>query len=364
MDSDATDPSPILVTGGSGFVGTNLVAKLLDDGHHVRVLDSLTRSGSASNLRWLRDTYGDAIEFTQGDVRDPDAVLRAMDGIDHVYHLAAQVAVTTSLRDPRSDFEVNAFGTLNVLEAARAQVTQPSIVFASTNKVYGALPLLEVRSAGTRYVPLDEHARMSGVGEATQLDFHGPYGCSKGAADQYVLDYARSFGLRAVVLRMSCVYGPHQHGNEDQGWVAHFARRVIAGEPLTIYGDGLQVRDVLHVEDLVAAFECARLSAGVLRGRAFNIGGGSANTVSVLELVDHLERIVGSRPRISHEPWRTGDQRYYVSDTSRFRSLVPWRPRTSVLDGLVALCAWLDRDALRYVPHRAAVSPAAMHARP
>jgi CDP-paratose 2-epimerase len=282
------------------------------------------------------------LQFIRGDVRDPDAVRAALDGVEHVYHFAAQVAVTTSLVGPRSDFDVNASGTLNLLEEIRASARQPSLVYSSTNKVYGGLPDIAVAPIGARYVPVEERTRLFGISADRPLDFHSPYGCSKGAADQYVIDYSRSFGLRTVVMRMSCIYGPHQHGNEDQGWVAHFARCALFGSPVTVYGDGKQVRDVLYVEDLVDAFELARENMNRLSGRAFNIGGGTDNTLSVLELVEHLERITGRSLHVSMDKWRVGDQRYYVSDTSSFRAATGWRPRVSVADGLRALCKWFS----------------------
>jgi CDP-paratose 2-epimerase len=332
----------ILITGGAGFVGTNLAVHLLLNGARVRILDNLARAGSEHNIAWLTEQFPQGLEFIHGDVRDRVAVGAAVSGVDHVFHLAAQVAVTTSLTDPRHDFDVNAQGTLNLLEAARSCARAPSIVFSSTNKVYGILPDIDVRPEGKRYVPTDEAVGAAGIGEARSLDFHSPYGCSKGAAEQYVLDYSRSFGLRTVVLRMSCIYGPHQHGNEDQGWVAHFVRRALADEPVVVYGDGLQVRDVLFVEDLVDAFERARANAGVLSGHAFNIGGGVGNTLSILELLEHIERLTGRRMRLSFDAWRVGDQRYYVSDISRFRAATGWRPRVNVNTGLTALCEWLD----------------------
>lgn len=331
----------ILITGGAGFVGANLAHHLLGQGARVRIFDALARAGSERNARWLGETHAD-IEIIQGDVRDCAAVALALDGVDHVFHLAAQVAVTTSLLQPRCDFDVNAAGTLNVLEAARACAQPPSVVFSSTNKVYGVLPDIEVRAVGKRYVPIDEQLHARGVSEDRPLDFHSPYGCSKGAAEQYVLDYARSFGLRTLVLRMSCIYGPHQYGNEDQGWVAHFVRRALADEPVTIYGDGMQVRDVLFIDDLVDAFERAWRSIESLRGQAFNIGGGVANTVSILELLHAIEQRTGRSVRTSFDSWRVGDQRFYVSDVRRFGAATGWRPSTDFARGFTALCDWFE----------------------
>lgn len=338
----------ILITGGAGFIGTNVAKRLAGAGMNVRILDSLARAGSEENFAWLRDAFSDRIELVEADVRDADAVRAAAVGVEHVYHLAAQVAVTTSLADPLADFDVNARGTLNVLEAVRASASRPSLVFSSTNKVYGGLPDIDVAENATRYAPKDERVRANGIPETRTLDFHAPYGCSKGAADQYVLDYARSFGLRTAVMRMSCIYGPHQHGNEDQGWVAHFVRCALAGKPVTIYGDGKQVRDVLFVDDLVNAFESARSNIAALSGSAFNLGGGVENTLSVMELVAEVERITGCSMQVSMDEWRVGDQRYYVSDTRRLTEATGWRADVTVPDGLRALVRWFeDADAPR-----------------
>jgi CDP-paratose 2-epimerase len=336
-------PARVLITGGAGFIGTNLVRRLSVEGTQVRVFDSLARPGSERNVQWILENCGDQVEFVRGDVRDPDALDLALADVDHIYHLAAQVAVTTSLLDPVSDFDINARGTLNVLEAARRAATPPSIVFASTNKVYGALSDIELTRRGNRYEPQNEQLLRYGVGETRPLEFHSPYGCSKGAADQYVLDYARSFDLRAVVMRMSCIYGPHQNGTEDQGWVAHVTRCALENEAVTVFGDGCQVRDLLFVDDLVDAFECARVEADSLRGRAFNLGGGPANVVSLLELIDRNERNIGRSTRVAFENWRVGDQRYYVSDTRSFGKATGWRATTSVESGLEALRDWLQQ---------------------
>jgi CDP-paratose 2-epimerase len=258
-----------------------------------------------------------------------------------VFHFAAQVAVTTSLNDPRHDFAVNAGGTLNVLEAIRAQRNPPPLVFTSTNKVYGGLSDIVLERREGRYEPRDPEIRQHGVSEHRRLDFHSPYGCSKGTADQYVLDYARSYGLKAIVFRMSCIYGPHQFGTEDQGWVAHFLIRAIEGRPIVLYGDGMQVRDILFVEDLVDAFLLAQRSMDQHCGTAFNIGGGPANTTSLLELLDLIEVVHGDSPDVAVQEWRTGDQRYYVSDTRRFQQSTGWQPRIGVREGVTRLYQWL-----------------------
>jgi CDP-paratose 2-epimerase len=332
-----------LITGGAGFVGTNLASRLLRAGGDVLILDSLARAGVEENLRWLRDTYGSAVSVEVGDVRDRALVRSAVARADAVFHLAAQVAVTTSLSDPLEDFEVNARGTVNVLEAIRTRPHPPPLVFTSTNKVYGALADLAVGKSGRRYEPREQQAR-GGVGEDRPLDFHSPYGCSKGAADQYVRDYARTFGLPTIVFRMSCIYGPHQFGTEDQGWVAHFLIQALRGRPITVYGDGHQVRDVLFVEDLVDAFLRAMDSMAAQSGQAFNIGGGPGNAISLLELLEMIGEITGRPPQVRFDDWRPGDQKYYVSNTARFEDATGWHPRTGVRRGLQQLAKWLGRE--------------------
>ena len=329
-----------VITGGAGFIGTNVAERLLQDGHDVLVYDNLARAGVEQNLQSLCTRHPE-VEVQVADIRDKYKVERAIRSARHVFHLAAQVAVTTSLVQPTVDFEVNAAGTINVLEAVRSCPTPPSLIFTSTNKVYGNLLDVGLRANGSRYEPDDAVVRANGIGERRPLDFHSPYGCSKGTADQYVLDYARSYGLPAVVFRMSCIYGPHQCGNEDQGWVAHFVAHALAGQPLVIYGDGKQVRDVLFVDDLVDAFLLARDRMEDLAGQAFNMGGGVAHTTSLLELLAALEPIAGRKLTVSFDEWRTGDQRYYVSDTRKFRQAAGWRATVDVRDGLQRLATWL-----------------------
>lgn len=330
-----------LITGGAGFIGTNLADRLLRRGEAVAVLDDLSRAGVEQNLAWLLRTHGDALEVVTGDVRDPDTVAAALVGVDQVFHFAAQVAVTTSLEDPAHDLSVNVGGTLNLLEQARRRPDPPTVLFTSTNKVYGGLHDVEVVRRGERYEPAPRPLRTYGVGEDRPLQFASPYGCSKGSADQYVLDYARSYGLPTVVFRMSCIYGPHQQGNEDQGWVAHFVKRALAGEPITVYGDGRQVRDVLYVDDLLDAMLAAAGAADRLAGQAFNMGGGPANTVSLLQLLDLIAARTGGHPRVDFGPWRVGDQRWYVSDTRRFAAATGWAPQVGVVEGTGRLHDWL-----------------------
>jgi len=330
-----------LITGGAGFIATNIANRLLAGGYRVRLFDNLSRAGVVQNLRWLQQRYGERVEFIRGDVRDAAAIDAAVHGVDRVFHFAAQVAVTTSLDDPRFDFDVNARGTLNLLEAIRACARVPSLLFTSTNKVYGDLHDVALRRGESRYEPIDAGLRGEGVAESQPLDFHSPYGCSKGAAEQYVLDYARTFGLPATVFRMSCIYGPHQFGTEDQGWVAHFVIQALRRRALTLYGDGLQVRDVLFVEDLADAMLLAHEHIDRTAGQAFNIGGGPGQAISLLELLDVIGELTGERPAFVTEPWRAADQRYYVSCTRRFEQIAGWRPRVGVRHGVERLLCWL-----------------------
>ncbi|HEV7640421.1 MAG TPA: NAD-dependent epimerase/dehydratase family protein, partial [Gaiellaceae bacterium] len=335
-------PKHTVITGGAGFIGTNLAVRLVEDGHRIVILDSLARPGAEQNLRWLKSTYGDAITFELGDVRDRYAVRRSVSGCNRVFHLAAQVAVTTSLDDPIDDFLVNLGGTLTLLDELRRLEDPPFLLFTSTNKVYGALRHLELALEGDRWQPVDRVQRAHGLSEELPLHFCTPYGCSKGAADQYVLDFAESYGLRSVVFRMSCIYGPHQHGNEDQGWVAHFALRTLAGRPITVYGDGGQVRDLLFVKDLVEAMLLAAENDTVVAGQAFNIGGGPANAVSLLEVLDLIAELHGEAPKLLYGDERTGDQRYYVADTRRFEDLTGWRALVPASEGIGLLYQWLN----------------------
>lgn len=331
----------VLITGGAGFIGCNLAHRLASDGQTVLILDNLSRAGVERNLAWLQATHGDRIEAVVADIRHKETVETAVARARRIYHLAAQVAVTTSLADPVHDFTVNAAGTLTLLEAVRAQAEPPPLVFTSTNKVYGKLAGVSFAARGDRYGPKDALLAGRGVGEEHPLDFASPYGCSKGAADQYVLDYARSFGLPMAVFRMSCIYGPHQFGTEDQGWVAHFIRRALAGGAITLYGDGRQVRDILYVDDLVDALILAQDRMASVQGDAFNIGGGPDNTVSLLELLDRFPSLIGAKAEVGFDDWRPGDQPWYVSDTGRFFARTSWRPRVGVDEGLTRLARWL-----------------------
>jgi CDP-paratose 2-epimerase len=352
-------PAPVLVTGGAGFIGSNLCHRLLAGGVPVRLLDDLSRRGAERNLAWLLAGHGmgaggaAGLEVVRGDVRDPEVVARAVAGVSAVFHLAAQVAVTTSLIDPIGDFEVNARGTLNVLEAVRRQPLPPFVLYASTSRVYGDLEDLALADAGTRYAPVDP-AHHRGVSEERGLAFHSPYGCSKGAAEQYVLDWARTYGVPATVFRMSCIYGTRQLGNEDQGWVAHFLFQALAGRTVVVYGDGKQVRDVLWIDDLLDAFLLARARPARVAGQAFNVGGGPLNTISLVELLGRIEELTGARPRVRLEGWRRADQRWYVTDTGALRDAVGWSPRTSAREGVARLFRWAREErAARSAPAEA-----------
>lgn len=333
-----------LIIGGAGFIGTNLAGRLASSGTPVTVFDNLSRPGVERNVELLRERFPGQVDVVIGDVRNPRQVRQVVRRASAVYHLAAQVAVTTSLQEPRLDFEVNALGTLNVLEALRELPKPPPLLFTSTNKVYGSVDDVSLRETASRYVPTKARAALSGIDESRHLDFHSPYGCSKGSADQYVRDYARSFGLPNVVFRMSCIYGPHQMGNEDQGWVAHFLKRALRDEVITLFGDGKQVRDVLFVDDLTLAMVGAVGRASELAGRAFNVGGGPAHTLSLLELLDLIQGITGHPCRIEHQGVRVGDQRYYVSNVGRLGRALGWEPRTSVAEGIDRLAQWLRRE--------------------
>ena len=332
-----------LITGGAGFIGINYASRLISRGDEVVIYDNLSRKGTPRNISWLQDTYGgDSFELIEADVRDPAALAAAFPGVDQVIHLAAQVAVTTSVEDPRTDFEINAEGTLNVLEAARRSGNNPVVIYASTNKVYGDLDDVRVAEGEERYYYPDNP---QGVSESQLLDFHSPYGCSKGAGDQYVRDYHRIFGLPTVVFRQSCIYGPHQFGIEDQGWVAWFVIASVTGKPITIYGDGKQVRDLLYVDDLLAAYDLAAANIDKTAGQIYNIGGGTENSLSIWrEFGPLLEQELGSRIPVAWEDWRPGDQRVFIADISKASRDFGWSPQVSVEDGIRKLFDWVRNN--------------------
>lgn len=332
---------PILITGGAGFIGSNLANRLAGQGYRVIIYDALSRLGVERNLEWLAQRHGDLVRPVIADVRDEAKLAETVNEASAIFHLAAQVAVTTSLVDPREDFEINLGGTFNLLEAARTAGRPIPIVFASTNKVYGDLGDLDFELTSDGYLPRDAELRSNGISEHRRLEFHTPYGCSKGGADQYILDYARSFGLPAAVLRMSCIYGERQMGTEDQGWVAHFLIRALEGAPITLFGDGNQVRDILEVGDAVDAYVAAWRRIETIAGHAFNLGGGARNAVSLRTLISYIGDLLNSQPHISFDNWREGDQRYFVADTRaaaaalQLTAPAPWR------DGVGRLARWL-----------------------
>jgi CDP-paratose 2-epimerase len=332
----------LLVTGGCGFIGCNLADALAARGEAVLVLDNLARPGTEENAAWLKNRHDDRVIIETADIRDEAAVRALVSGATAVLHLAAQVAVTTSLADPALDFAVNAGGTLNVLESVRRYNPAAPVLFASTNKVYGRLLQDDaVARADQRYVPTDERLA-AGVPETEPLDLYSPYGCSKGAADQYVRDYSRVFGLRTAVLRMSCIYGPRQFGTEDQGWIAHFLLQAMRGHPIVIYGDGYQVRDALFVDDAVAAWLRMLERINGTAGRIFNLGGGPANAVSLREMMSLIAELRGAAPDVRFDARRPGDQPWYVSNVGAISAALDWAPRTPLRRGLRALHHWLE----------------------
>ncbi len=331
------------ITGGAGFIGSNYVARLLGRGERVTVYDNLSRAGAERNLAWLRSRFGqNAFTLIRGDVRDADLLASSLGDADVVVHLAAQVAVTTSVEDPRTDFEINALGTFNVLEAVRQSPKRPMVIYASTNKVYGGMEDVKIVEEETRYRYAD---LPFGVPESQPLDFHSPYGCSKGSGDQYVRDYARIYGIPTVVFRQSCIYGLRQFGIEDQGWVAWFVIAAVTGRPITIYGDGKQVRDVLFVDDLLDAYDAAVARRGEVAGEVFNIGGGPQNTISIWrEFAPLLEKALGRSVPVSYGDWRPGDQRVYISDIRKAERLLGWKPRVGVEEGIARLVEWVKAN--------------------
>jgi CDP-paratose 2-epimerase len=336
-----------LITGGAGFVGSNLAAELLAKGERVTVFDSLARHGASENLAWLR-SLGLA-NFIHGDIRNSFDVEQTVKNLqpEVIFHLAGQVAMTTSMQSPRRDFEINVLGSINVLEAVRQYAPETAIVYASSNKVYGNLDHLDIVEAATRYQPRD--ATQKGVDESVAIEFHTPYGCSKGAADQYMLDYARGFGLNTVVFRHSTIYGGRQFATYDQGWVGWFCRQAIESKadptrpPFTVSGDGKQVRDLLHVSDAVKAYISAYRYISEARGQAFNIGGGIENSMSLLELLLFLEERLDVKLNYKHLPWRQSDQKFFVADNSKAERYIRWLPKTSKQQGIEDTLTWESR---------------------
>jgi CDP-paratose 2-epimerase len=329
----------VVIFGGAGFIGSNWAHHLLKaSSARVHIFDNLSRRGVHHNLEWLQKSPvgKDRLQITIGDIRNAQLVRKAVHSATEIYHFAAQVAVTTSVEDPQFDFDVNLGGTVNILEAARQTGRRPLLLFTSTNKVYGNFCSGNLKGGVSRF----ECTSKDSISESQPLDFHSPYGCSKGAADQYVRDYARIYNLPTVVFRMSCIAGPRQFGNEDQGWVAHFLYSALQNRPLSIYGDGRQVRDVLYVDDLVRAFESVRKSVGKTAGQIYNVGGGLENSVSLLEVMSEIERLTGHKVQYEFKPVRPGDQPIYVSDYRKLQQHVGWAPSVNVRQMLTKMHDW------------------------
>ncbi len=329
----------IFITGGAGFIGSNAAHHFAAQGHQITLYDNLSRVGGQANLDWLCQNHPDRLTFVRGDVRDYDHLAQAVTGADVVLHLASQVAVTTSVQNPREDFEINALGTFNVLEAVRHHAPQAAMLYASTNKVYGGMEDVGVVLQGERYAYANHP---HGISEAYPLDFHSPYGCSKGTGDQYTIDYARIYGLRTLVFRQSCIYGRRQFGVEDQGWVAHFVIAAQLGRPISIFGDGRQVRDLLHVSDLIRAYELGIANIDRLAGQALNVGGGPQNTLSVWsEFGPLLAELAGHDVPIAYHDWRPGDQRVFIANVRKAQQLLGWQPTVSPEQGIRDLWGWV-----------------------
>lgn len=332
----------VLITGGAGFIGTHTADFYLGNGAEVTIFDNFSRKGTHENVSWLKDKHKDKkLNVIEGDLRTQGVLDKTVKGQDLVVHTAAQVAVTTSVRNPREDFETNALGTFNLLESLRVNSPGTVLIYTSTNKVYGELANIKVgrKKAGYFYEDFPQ-----GISESQSLDFHSPYGCSKGAAEQYVHDYSRIYGLKTVVFRQSCIYGTRQFGIEDQGWVSWFTIASILDKPMTIYGDGNQVRDVLFVSDLVTAFDLAFKGIDRANGQVYNIGGGPKNSLSILGLLRVLEEKLGKKIVPSYSNWRPGDQKVYVSDIKKVKRELDWKPEVSVDEGLTLLVDWTNRN--------------------
>lgn len=331
------------ITGGAGFIGSNYVHRLVQRGENVTVYDNLSRAGAPKNVAWLEQTFGkDAFKLIVGDVRDADLLRDSAKEADVIVHLAGQVAVTTSVTNPRDDFEANALGTFNALEAARLSKRDPIFIYSSTNKVYGGMEEVELVEEATRWRYKD---LVNGASEDQPLDFHSPYGNSKGSGDQYTRDYARIYGLRSVVFRQSCIYGPRQFGVEDQGWIAWMTIAAVTGKPITIYGDGKQVRDVLHVDDLLNAYDAAITRIERAKGQIYNMGGGPRNVLAVwAEFGPILERLLGRKVDVARADWRPGDQRVFYADTSKARRELDWEPKIDLEEGIERLFEWVKAN--------------------
>lgn len=334
--------SDCLIIGGGGFIGSNLADYYLSSGKRITIFDNFARAGAEHNVKWLEEKHGRQLTVIRGDIRNYDSTLtNAVENTSVVFHLAAQVAVTTSVVNPREDFEINALGTFNVLEAIRNSSSRPAVLYSSTNKVYGKMADLAVAETNGRYNYVDQP---EGISEERPLDFYSPYGCSKGTGDQYVIDYSRIYGLRSVVFRQSCIYGPRQFGVEDQGWVAWFCIQALRKLPVVLYGDGKQVRDVLYIEDLIRAYDAALGNLDRTCGQAYNIGGGPLNTLSLRELIGHLENRFTRKLEHSFEDWRPGDQLVFISNIAKAKRDFGWEPKVSASAGVGKLVDWLTAN--------------------
>jgi len=332
-----------LITGGAGFIGSNYAHRLIQRSEKVTIFDNLSRGGAPRNIAWLEETFGkDAFRLIVGDLRDADLLRESAKDTDVIVHLAGQVAVTTSVLNPRDDFEANALGTFNALEAARLSERNPVFIYSSTNKVYGGMDDVEVIEEATRWLYANlEH----GCSEEQQLDFHSPYGCSKGTGDQYVRDYARIYGLRSVVFRQSCIYGPRQFGVEDQGWLAWMMIAAVTGRQITVYGDGKQVRDVLHVNDLLNAYDLAVEKIDEVKGQVYNVGGGTRNVMAIwAEFGPILERLLGKKIEVGRDDWRPGDQRVFYADFRKAKRELGWEPKIDLEEGMELLFDWINEN--------------------
>ena len=333
----------LLITGGAGFIGSNLAHFFLGKGYKVTIFDNFERKGTKQNLGWLKKQFP-TVTVVEGDIRNKKDLDRAVIDKDVIFHLAAQVAVTTSVFDPRIDFDINALGTFNLLESVRKYDHRPLVIYSSTNKVYGEMTHIKVIEQKTRYMYKN---LPNGVPETFCLDFHSPYGCSKGAGDQYIHDYERIYGIPTVVFRQSCIYGPNQFGIEDQGWLAWFIIALTMGSQITIYGDGKQIRDILYIDDLVRLFELAVENKEKVRGKIYNVGGGMKNTLSVWsEFGPILEKLFNKKIDAKFSKWRPGDQKVYVSDIRLVEKELGWRPKIGIEEGIEKLFNWVGNNKL------------------
>jgi len=315
----------IFISGGAGFIGSNIAKFHLGKGDEVLVYDNLSRKGTETNIKWLKSLKG-KLKFISGDIRDFDTLKKHVKNSDVIYHMAGQVAVTTSIVNPRDDFEINAMGTLNVLEAMRLYAKNAVLIYASTNKVYGNFD--------------NSNFPKNGISENQLLDFHSPYGCSKGTGDQYVRDYGRVYNLKTIVFRQSCIYGDRQLGNEDQGWVIHFAKAILNNQKLTIFGDGKQVRDILYIDDLINAYQIAIKKSVKGKPMIYNVGGGIRNSISLLNLIKLIEQKVGEKAMVKFEKVREGDQKIYISDITKIKNDLGWQPKIDIDHGVAKLLKW------------------------